>query len=489
MALPASSARWARWTLRSPFRCAVATLTGFCIYELLDYAKVFTRIGQAATFSYEMYAGVRDGYIEASEWVEWAVMLVDKATEFIRKVTSPGKFFLLVLMLTALGVSYSWFGDAILSRNSSRAQSTTASGASTPTRTQDSQATSTGSDMSKVAEALEKLAREQTAAIQRMKNHAAEERMNRLREEAQNSRAQIAQQEVPFYQRTVGPLPPAPPPSEPQPEGTAARGVEELRRQFEDFKQVVMEDSGTRRRARSSPPASPAPAKEESRAAEGRGRAQEPGPARERGNSVATDKVIADLLAKCEKAGRNPVEKWKQALMQFRQIPVEEWSMPTGYRERLAPEVCSRIYVGRGTFKEAAATFLRDHSLEECLYARGMLDAAESIDRAVLEDSIEGVINTTVFEGLVRQFYAIEVGFAGVRAKGDWLKPRGEKTNWTSKVDFEMVSLLNPRAGDPRTELLRGAEKEVRGEMQRQALFAKAKNDHATGSRDFINAV
>jgi hypothetical protein len=36
---------------------------------------------------------------------------------------------------------------------------------------------------------------------------------------------------------------------------------------------------------------------------------------------------------------------------------------------------------------------------------------------------------------------------------------------------------------------LRGAEAEVRGEMQRQALFAKAKNDHAAGSRDFINAV
>jgi hypothetical protein len=53
-------------------------------------------------------------------------------------------------------------------------------------------------------------------------------------------------------------------------------------------------------------------------------------------------------------------------------------------------------------FKEAAATFLRDHSLEECLYARGTLDAAESIDRAVLEDSTEGVINTTAFEGLVR---------------------------------------------------------------------------------------
>jgi hypothetical protein len=392
----------------------------------------------------------------------------------------------MVLMLAALGVTYSWYGDAILSRSSSRAQSTTSSGASTPTQAQGSQATNTGSDMSKVAEALERLAMEQSAAIQRMENHAAEERMSRLREEAQSFRAQIAQQDVPIYQRRIGPLPP---PEEPPPEDVAATGVEELRRQFEDFKQVVMADSGTRRRARSSPPASPAPAKEESKEAGGRGRAQEPGPAMERGNSVATDKVIADLLAKCEKAGRNPVEKWKQALMQFRQIPVEDWSMPTGYRERLAPEVCSRIYVGRGTFKEAAATFLRDHSLEECLYARSMLDAAESIDRAVLEDSIEGVINTTVFEGLVRQFYAIEVGFAGVRAKGDWLKPRGEKANWKSKVDFEMVSLLNPRAGDPRTELLRGAEAEVRGEMQRQALFAKAKTDHAAGSRDFINAV
>jgi hypothetical protein len=64
---------------------------------------------------------------------------------------------------------------------------------------------------------------------------------------------------------------------------------------------------------------------------------------------------------------------------------------------------------------ETAASLLRGLSLEECLYEKSTLDAAEPTDRAVLEDYIEGRLQPV---------YAIK---AGVRAKGESSKPRGKK--------------------------------------------------------------
>jgi len=261
-----------------------------------------------------------------------------------------------------------------------------------------------------------------------------------------------------------------------------------LKSEFLQFRKQVEDD--TKKRTRSSPPGSPQKEVDGCRKTNPeRGR---PASAeiveRGRADSVgAESKVIEDLLKKCSRAGRNPAEIWEKALKEFRVVEVEDWLMPAGYRERLAPEICSKVYATRRTMVEHAQAFLRDHGLEECLVARnGMLDAGEAIDKAILEDQVPNVVNTTLFETLCRQYYATEMGFSQCRAKSDWLKPGGAKA-WKTKVDFDTMALLSPKAKGQENELLRSAETEVKAEMQRRALMSKARQESGQQAKDTIN--
>ena len=105
-----------------------------------------------------------------------------------------------------------------------------------------------------------------------------------------------------------------------------------------------------------------------------------------------------------------------------------------------------------------AQEFMQEHTITDCLYAHGMRDAAEAIDTMILDDRDPAVINTIALEAVVRQCYAFEVGFTPVRQKSDWLKPQQAAQGWKSKVDFEIIQRINPKAGDPRRELVRSAE-------------------------------
>ena len=162
--------------------------------------------------------------------------------------------------------------------------------------------------------------------------------------------------------------------------------------------------------------------------------------------------------------------------------------MPPDFKERLAPEVLSGVYVENSTFTGVAQKFLKEHALEDCLYARALKDAAEAIDAAVLENPVPDLINQVFLELLVRQAYAMMVGFQNCFQKADWLKPKSNQGAWKSKVDFDIITRLNPRAGDPRRELPRGAEAEVRASMQRDALWAKARTEHASHQQDPLNS-
>ena len=132
--------------------------------------------------------------------------------------------------------------------------------------------------------------------------------------------------------------------------------------------------------------------------------------------------------------------------------------MPPDFKERLAPEFLSGIYVGNARFADTARRFLLEHGLEDCIYARGLRDAAEAIDAAVLDDATPDLVNQIFLELLVRQAYSIMMGFDKCRVKSDWLKPKTNQGSWRSKVDFDLIARLNPRAGDARRELLKGAE-------------------------------
>ena len=116
-----------------------------------------------------------------------------------------------------------------------------------------------------------------------------------------------------------------------------------------------------------------------------------------------------------------------------------------------------------------------------------MQSAADAIDNALLEDRIPNLINSVFLEVLVREAYSIWVSFSQCRQKNDWLRPKGGQANWKSRVDFEMIQRLNPRAGEAKADLVKGAEQEIRIEMQRDALISKARNDWASRATDPIN--
>ena len=83
--------------------------------------------------------------------------------------------------------------------------------------------------------------------------------------------------------------------------------------------------------------------------------------------------------------------------------------------------------------------------------------------------------------------YAIDVGFQDVYSTKDWLKPSGnEAKNWKSKVDFEIITRINHRAGNPRQELIKAAEAEIRVELQHDALISQLKSSRGLGE-DLIN--
>ena len=117
-----------------------------------------------------------------------------------------------------------------------------------------------------------------------------------------------------------------------------------------------------------------------------------------------------------------------------------------------------------------------------------MVEAAKAIDSILLDERLPGAINMPLLEVLSRQLYAFEVGFSNVKKVGDWLKPKGGAANWVSKVDFDMIARINPRAGGYQGGALEGAEAEVKAAMTRDALLAKAKSERPAALGDILHA-
>ena len=327
-----------------------------------------------------------------------------------------------------------------------------------------------GLDVQKLTDTLEALARSQAHLADQVAEMAVERRAERARRSAEEF---------------AGCHQPSPAPAQ----AYSQEDMDTLKEQVSAVRRLVEEDRSTRAPATRGSGSAVVDSPVEPPGGGGdRGRGERVASAKARENSVAEDKEINELLQRCEKAGRSTADQWTQVLRSFRKIPPDEWGMPIDFKERLAPEVLSRIYVGNVRFAEEARRFLQEHGLEECLYARSLRDAAEAIDAAVLDDSIPDLINQVFLELLVRQAYAIMIGFQQCRCKSDWLKPKTNQGNWKSKVDFDIIMRINPRAGDVKRELVRGAENEIRASMQRDALWAKARQDHGASQTDILNS-
>jgi len=174
-----------------------------------------------------------------------------------------------------------------------------------------------------------------------------------------------------------------------------------------------------------------------------------------------------------------------EELKNYREIKVEDWPLPTGYQQRLAPIFLAEVYKGGQTGENYAKEYRRKHGLEECLAAQEIENILSNFDRMLLVDNEPGFINRVSTEYAARRAFGLLQAFRNCRKKDDWCKPRNAPSSWRSKVEWTELDRVDPRAADALPAGFRPIENEVRAELERDALLLKAKaklKDAAQGS-------
>ena len=98
-----------------------------------------------------------------------------------------------------------------------------------------------------------------------------------------------------------------------------------------------------------------------------------------------------------------------------------------------------------------------------------------NFDKMLLEDCEPGFINRVSTEYAARRAFGLQQAFRTCRRKDDWLKPKNAPKDWKSKVDWEELDRIDPRAADHLPSGFRAVQTEIKGELERDALLMKAK--------------
>ena len=93
----------------------------------------------------------------------------------------------------------------------------------------------------------------------------------------------------------------------------------------------------------------------------------------------------------------------------------------------------------------------------------------------LLEDREPGFINRVSAEYAARRVFGLQQAFRFCQRKEDWLKPRGAGDKWKSKVDWEELDRIDPRAGEHMPAGYRAVQTEIKNELERDTLLLKAK--------------
>ena len=181
--------------------------------------------------------------------------------------------------------------------------------------------------------------------------------------------------------------------------------------------------------------------------------------------------VIDNLLLRAT----NPHDLIVAELRRYKDIPLANWPLPVGFRSRICPAYLAHVY-GRGRVGEEHATiYLSEHGLEDCHPAKALVTVLSHFDRLLLVDKKVGFINDVSSEFLARQGWGFESCFSRCRSKNCWLKPRSNAPkDWKSKVDWELYHRIVP-PDQKGVLVLREAEDELRGEIDRDAMLLKSR--------------
>ena len=204
----------------------------------------------------------------------------------------------------------------------------------------------------------------------------------------------------------------------------------------------------------------------------------------------ASSPAVSELVRQLEANSKNVAEAFTEELQHFRELALEDWPLPVGYQQRLAPAYLASIYRQGRRGIEHAKEFRRSHGLEECLATQELETVLGNMDRMLLIDREPGFLNRVSTEYAARRAFGLEQAFRCCQRREDWLRPKNAPSSWRSKVDWEALDRLDPTAAASLPSQFRAVENEMRGEIERDALMAKAKGKlkDATSGGSGVNA-
>ena len=484
LAAPAVAARWVRWGLRSPWRCAGMAAALFFLYEGLCWAGVFEALERTAQVLRDAWVEFRISVTEASEtareWYESAEWLYGQ----VAAVMEPWRLAAYVFSAAVL----LWAGTAT---SEAEEASPTSSAAATPTSPEAISppnelvaqvASSVSAAMNHQKELLEKLIALQVSKGEKDEDEETEQRARQIREDM---RREEREAEV---------------------ERRSRKMLEEMRDRVAAFEEVLRGDrsagpSGPSLAARAPAPApSPAPAEPRASGAPSASGAVEPrasGAPAAPGDAPAAvaavsggagvafsgpgaAAVVDQVAMTVERLKRNalpPQQIFINALHDFKPEDREEWAehFPVGFRERLAPTWLGEVYGQGRTCKDWAKSWLRERDLGDCSEARELLPTMCAVDTIFMHDRLPGAINAIATEKVARRAYGIVAAFENVKKRNDWQRPPNAKS-WSSKVDYELWARIDPgRQAYDKPYVNRRVEEEIRQEMDRDHTMLKAR--------------
>ena len=187
------------------------------------------------------------------------------------------------------------------------------------------------------------------------------------------------------------------------------------------------------------------------------------------GGSRGVPDEIAGLLKGLEDSFKDMRAVAKEKLEAYKEeVP---WVLVGGIKTRVTPQMIARIYRSGGTAVQMAREFIRSKELDGNHLADELMMVAMLIDRGMIEAPAEW-INYKTTEIAFRRIHAIERAFDMVRSSQDWRPPKQPK-GWKSKVNYIVLSELDPMKSAQEDVLIEGVEKELRDRLAQKALLQK----------------
>ena len=136
-----------------------------------------------------------------------------------------------------------------------------------------------------------------------------------------------------------------------------------------------------------------------------------------------------------------------------------------------------------------AEKFLRDHGAWELTFFRNlMMTPALALDELFIRER-KNIINSPAAEQLVREMHSGERGLENCRLQSDIKKPKSAGKDWVSKVDWEVMSRINPSHTKFGVAKLKASEAEIAAARNTDATHetARARLEARSAALDPLN--